>query len=146
MIKKQMCILIAGVVLAHELTYTAAMAQSTAPAVTPAIIAGGGSGNTGFLSAGNYDINQSVTNYSQTAEKVLQNRHDLNKEDKEYLKSIGTRIAQSFNAIIEKKKAFKTLSDRANTSVTTNLQDYLTQVNDLNAALESIRVEIQASN
>ena len=60
MMKKKMCVLIAGVVLAHELTYTAAMAQSNAPAITPAIIAGGGSGNTGFLSAGNYDINQSV--------------------------------------------------------------------------------------
>lgn len=145
--KKNVTLFIAGMVMAQQLTFTQAMAQSTAGNTGVDVIAvGGRGGTTGFMSSGDYNINQAVTNYSQTADTILKQNAIERKEDKEYLRAIGARIAQSFNSLIEKKKAFMQLSQKAATTTNATLDEYLSLVNDLNAMLESIRVDLQASS
>lgn len=148
MFKKKMSVFIVGMVLAQELTYTQAMAQATSTDVVA--IGGGARATTGFLSAGDYNINQSVTDYSKTASEILQQKGITNKEDREYLQSIGRRLAQQFSALIEKEKAFRALGQKASLDASlekmVKLTQYLDQVNDINAALETIRIEIQAAS
>lgn len=150
--KRKMSLFIVGMVLAQELTYTQAMAQTAAgPGQIPGgiISVGGGPGSvTGFQSSGDYNINQTVLNYSQTVEKILEQKAANNKEDREYLAAVSKRIAQSFQALIEKKRQFKALADKSalnSLNNTVELETVLSLKNDINAMVDALRIEIQSN-
>lgn len=142
--KKKMSLFIVGMVLAQELTYTQAMAQQAQAPGT--IVIGGQGAVSGFQSAGDYNINQTVMNFSQVAEKILDSRNANNQQDREYLQAISKRIAQSFQALVEKRKQFIKMSQDSQLQVGVKLSSYLALVNEINAMIDSIRIEIQTSS
>lgn len=68
------------------------------------------------------------------------------KEDKEYLAAKGKIIGDTLRDLISKKQAFEALGQNASKSVTITLDQYLTQVNEINAAIEKARIDIQESS
>jgi hypothetical protein len=146
--KKKMSIFIVGMVLAQELTYAQAVGNQTATNTDIIAIGGGQRSNTGFLSSGDYNINQTVMDYSKTMEEILKQKNANNKEDREYLASISKRIAQSFQALLQKKREFVQLGEKATINTINDgvsLTQYLALKNDINTMIDNIRIELQTN-
>ncbi|MFN8847869.1 MAG: hypothetical protein ACK5W9_13545 [Bdellovibrionales bacterium] len=146
--KKKMSLFIVGMVLAQELTYAQAVGSQTPGVGTlPSGVISVGTG-TGFLSSGDYNINQTVLDYSKTMEEILKQKNANNQADREYLTAISKRIAQSFQALIQKKREFVQLGERASLNTTNNgvsLTQYLALKNEINAMIDTIRIELQTN-
>ena len=143
--KKKMSLFIVGMVLAQELTYSQAMAQSQGVGTLPSGVISVGTG-TGFLSSGDYNINQTVMDYSKTMEEILKQKNANNQADREYLTAISKRIAQSFQSLIQKKREFVQMGERASLSTSdVTLSQYLALKNEINAMIDTIRIELQTN-
>lgn len=145
--KSKMSLFIVGMVLAQELTYAQAVGNQSGSTGIIAI-GGGGSTNTGFQAAGDYNINQTVLDYSKTMEEILKQKNANNKEDREYLTSISKRIAQSFQALVKLKRDFTALGEKATLNSLNNgvkLTQFLALKNEINAMIDTIRIELQTN-
>ncbi len=145
--KSKMSLFIVGMVLAQELTYAQAVGNQSGSTGIIAI-GGGGSTNTGFQTAGEYNINQTVLDYSKTMEEILKQKNANNQADREYLTSISKRIAQSFQNLVQKKREFVQLGEKASINSMTNgvkLTQYLALKNEINAMIDTIRIELQTN-
>lgn len=127
-------------VLAFESTLFAQVTAPSAPSV--AVVAGAGGGTTSQLYPGEYGS----TNFSAVMETMLKGRIATQKEDREYLKAIGTRIGEAIRSLIAKKQAFERLSQQSQTTVNVTLDSYLTQMNDINALIAQIKLDIEQSS
>lgn len=145
--KSKMSLFIVGMVLAQELTYAQTVGNQSGSTGIIAI-GGGGSTNTGFQAAGDYNINQTVLDYSKTMEEILKQKNANNQADREYLTSISKRIAQSFQNLIQKKREFVQLGEKASVNTINNgvsLTQYLALKNEINAMIDTIRIELQTN-
>ncbi len=120
------------------------LAQTNTPNV--AVVAGGGSGQTGFLSAGDYNINKNETDFTQAMLEIIKNNSKIQQQDREYLQAKGKVIGDSLRGLVEKKQAFVKLGQSSAITTTVTLDQVLAQVNDINAAVEKIQIDIQEAS
>jgi hypothetical protein len=110
----------------------------------PSLLLGAGSagGSVTKLNPGDY---RSIE-FDKVMNKMLDDRKDIINQDKEYIKSVGARITTSINELIGKKQLLEKMSQTSIISTTgVILSDYLQLVNEINALLSKIKVEIQES-
>lgn len=111
------------------------------------VVGGVGHGNTGFLSAGDYNINKNETSLTDAINKIITGNQETAKMDREYLQAKGKVIADALRELVEKKQAFANLSVVASTTRDgVSLADFLKQVNDIKATIDRAEIAIQEAS
>lgn len=131
-----------AVLMALQIT-SGPVANAQTPNV--AVVAGGG-GNASFLTAGQYDINKVEANYTDVLKNVVENNHKIQLMDREYLQNRGKAISGSLRELIAKKQAFIDLANKAILTKDVTLDQYLRTVNEINAMIDKINIDIQEAS
>ncbi|OQW50248.1 MAG: hypothetical protein A4S09_00190 [Proteobacteria bacterium SG_bin7] len=134
--KKSMAIIVSGILTVQSVGYT----QQIIPTVTPV------GGTTGFLTAGKYDVNKIEANYTEVLKQIVQDNAIKQQADRDFLASKGKIIGDSLRELILRKQAFDALSQKANTTKNVTLEEYLVQVNEINATIEKAKIDIQEAS
>lgn len=134
--KKSMAIIVSGILTIQSVGY----AQ-----VIPANVNTVG-GNSSFLTAGQYDIKKVEANFTDVLTQIVKDKALTDIQDREYLANKGKIVGDSLRELVTKKLAFEALANKSITSITTPLEEYLTQMNEINAVIEKAKIDIQESS
>jgi hypothetical protein len=140
--RKQLQMSLSAIVALQMVGAPMALSQQ-APSV--AVVAGGG-GNASFLTAGQYDINKIEANYTEVLKGIADNNHKIQLMDREYLQNKAKAIGGSLRELTAMKQAFLNLANNAVLTKNVTLDEYLRKVNEINATIDKINIDIQEAS
>lgn len=123
------------------LTSLTAFAQN--PPVGVSVIGGAGSGQTGFLSAGRYDINKVEQDTTKLLSEAMAHLGQMQKIDREYLHEIKERLLNGQKRLIGLGQKFRELSQKSAMGLVT-FEEYLKLLNEIRVAEQNFTAELQA--
>lgn len=118
------------------------LAQNATPTVGVSVIGGVSGGQTGFLSAGDYNIKKVEQDTTSLMNAAISQLKRVQEIDREYLLETNRRLLEGVNKIVNLSAEFRTLSTNSQYGQV-NLMDYIQKVNQIQNASNALDLEIQ---
>lgn len=136
-------VVLSGLSLIMSVSALSAYAQAPSATVGVSLVGVSGSGGTGFLSAGNYNINQVTQDTTKLMTDAMAHLANVQKIDRDYLLEINTRLLTATKNLIQLGQNFKVLGQQSALSLV-KIEDYLKVLNDIRLAEQNFTAELNA--
>lgn len=135
-------VLLTGMSLIMTVSSVTTYAEQPQP-IGVSVVGGTGRGNTGFLSAGNYDIKQTQQDTTQLLSQAMNHLSKMQEIDRDYLLEVNNRLLANFQKMLKLGQDFNELGQKSAQGPIT-LKEYLDKINQIKIADQMLTSEIQA--